>query len=248
MDETQVALMKRQYIYDILDGCKKTTQVLLDDHLNRIRTVFDPKSLILIVLTVYLLKENWPLLMSTAGFDDFFDFLEVKIGIGYHRAKKFLRFGQILERRRYLFEKIDIEKIKSLYMLDYLEIALGNHPEKYVIDALQTMGVKEFKMFAHRRPLSADKSLVKHITPKRKHVTVENYVDCSRYKDIMTGSFHLDNEILTVGTSRTSEWEAIIRKLQEEGIQYRVYEGGTKYASIMVDDTNLTLSEPTLSL
>jgi hypothetical protein len=129
---------------------------------------------------------------------------------------------------------LNLQEITSVYMLDYLKEAFINHPERKVIEALRSMSVREFRRFAKRLPLYIAESTQITSGNDSGRNTFQEYIDFSRYRELLLDSFESGREVLTISVRSLEEWGKILIALKEQGLEYSAVEEGTQYASIVL--------------
>ncbi len=187
-------------------------------------------------INIYFLVRKWDFVKEHTFCKSPSEYLQHKLNISDSSFRKNIHFGKILIDYKYLFEKIDIEKVKSVHMLDHFKRALENHPEEKVMKALTTMTVREFERFSKRRPLYAHPPELRSPLPKERQISNRTsiFIDYSRYQAILLDSIENDKTILTVGTDSNKTWDQITSALIREGYELSFYEPNTPYASATI--------------
>lgn len=179
-------------------------------------------------------NNDWAVYRNFVEIKDFYQYLEHAVNMPESTARKYVRFNQIMVDHIGLLRGFDFKSITSIYMLDNLKEALENHSERKVIEALQSMSVREFRRFAKRLPLYiAESSPISSGNDSGRN-TFHEYIDFSRYRDLLLDSFESGRKVLTIGVRSLQEWDKILNALKEHGLEYLTFEEGTQYASIVL--------------
>lgn len=215
-------------------GKMEPIDVILTRLEGQIRTKNQQHNRVQVCRLLQRFKNDWAVYSNHVQIKDFHQYLEHAANMPESTSRKYVRFGQIMADYKALLEGVDLQAISSVYMLDNLKEALTNHPEQKVLEALRTMSVRDFRRFARRLPLYiAESSDILSGSDSARN-TFQEYIDFSRYRDILLDSFESGREVVTLGVRSLEEWGKILGALKAEGLEFSAFEEGTEYASIVI--------------